>query len=168
MLLAYTRFSSRHLVAAALFFVLMFLARTGYAQETTDTAITFFVKYRAPLEYKPFPITGRVIGTKLESIKEAAVVNICTGETTKADDNGVFHFRAAKGDTLAFAGVNYSPTVVGVRSPKDKFNVILIKRKALSLPRIHSKPDFEKAQKEDEGLYKILDKDAKEEGKWNY
>jgi hypothetical protein len=168
MLPAYTRLQLRQLLTLAVFFVLAFLAKTGDAQETTDTAIRFFVKYNTPLEYKPFPITGRVIGTNLESIKGAEVINICTGETTKADDNGIFHFQAGKGDTLAFAGSKYSATIIGVKSPKEKFNIILIKRKANTLPPGHSGSDYEKAKKEDEGLYKILDKDAKEEGKWNY
>jgi hypothetical protein len=163
-----SRLQSKPLLALLLFFGLAFFAKTGSAQQTTDTAITHFVKYSTPPEYKPFPVSGRVIGTKLENIKQAEVVNVCSGEITKADDNGIFHFQAAKGDTLAFAGGRYSPTVIGVRSPKDKFNIILIKRKAGNLPPGHSNSDFEKAKKEDEELYKILDKDAKEEGKWNY
>lgn len=133
-----------------------------------DTAITYIVKYRTPPEYKPFAITGRVIGTNLESIKAAQVINICSGQTTNADDNGIFHFQAAKGDTLAFIGSRYPPMTTGVKSPKDKFNIILMKRKADLLPPGHSRSDYEKAKKDDENLYKILDKDAKEEGKWNY
>jgi len=168
MLRSYSGFQSKQLLFLVLFFVFTFLAKIACCQETPDTAITFFVKYRTPVIYKPFPVSGRVIGTNLESIKSAEIVNICTGETTKADDNGIYHFQAAKGDTLAFLGGRYSPTVVGVRSPKDKFNVILIKRKAWNLPSGHSNSDYEKAKKEDEELYKILDKDAKEEGKWNY
>ena len=151
-----------------LLFIVGFLSKTAQAQDITDTPIRHFILYNRPAEYKPFPITGRVIGTNLESIKGAEVINICTGETTKADDNGIFHFQAGKGDTLAFAGSKYSATIIGVKSPKEKFNIILIKRKANTLPPGHSGSDYEKAKKEDEGLYKILDKDAKEEGKWNY
>jgi hypothetical protein len=152
-----------------LFIVLSFLSKSALAQEDlADTPIRHFILYNKPVEYKPFAITGRVIGTNLESIKEAEVINICTGETTKADDNGIYHFRAAKGDTLAFVGPKYSATVMGVKSPKDKFNIILIKRKTESMPRGHSRSDYEKAKKDDDDLYKILDKDAKAEGKWNY
>jgi|GEM_PF-1226972 len=166
--LFYSRFQSKQLLPLFLVFVLTFFAGAGRAQETTDTAITYIVKYRTPPDYKPFPITGRVIGTNLESIKSAQVINICTGQTTNADDNGIFHFQAAKGDTLAFIGSRYPPTITGVKSPKDKFNIILMKRKADLLPPGHSRSDYEKAKKDDENLYKILDKDAKEEGKWNY
>ena len=138
MLPTYTWLQSRKLLILLVFFVFAFLAKTAYAQETPDTAITFFIKYRTPVVYKPFPVSGRVIGTNLESIKSAEVINICTGETTKADDNGIYHFQAAKGDTLAFLGGRYSPTVIGVKSPKDKFNIILLKRKAWNLPSGHS------------------------------
>jgi hypothetical protein len=153
-----------------LFLILIFglLSEFSCAQATTDTVIEHFVVYNDHVVYKPFAITGRVIGANLESIKGAEVVNICSGKTTRADDNGIFHFEAAKGDSLAFAGSKYSATVVGVRSAKDKFNIILIKRKTGGLPHEHSRSDYDKAKKDDDELYKILDKDAKEEGKWNY
>ncbi len=155
-----------------LFFILLFLlgilVKTTSAQEIIDTPIRYILKYHTAEDYKPFPVMGRVIGTNLESIKNGEVINICSGQTTKADDNGIFHFQAGKGDTLAFISSKYSPTIIGVKSPKDKFNIILIKRKTAALPPGHTRSDYEKAKKEDEDLYKILDKDAKEEGKWNY
>jgi hypothetical protein len=62
----------------------------------------------------------------------------------------------------------YSAKFVGVKSQKDQFNIILIKRQTDALPSGASGADFEKAEKEDNKLLKILDKDAKAEGKWNY
>ncbi len=104
----------------------------------------------------------------LETLKAAVVVNLCTAEIAKADDNGIYHISAGKGDTLAFGYGRYSATLLGIKSPKDKFNVVLMKRKVDALPSDHSASDYEKAKKEDDELYKILDKDAKLEGKWNY
>ena len=155
----------------ALFFLAFALLLMGYtssyAQEQPDTAIEHFVVYRTVV-YKPFPVSGRVIGVNLESIKGGQVINICSADTGRTDDNGFFHLSAAAGDTLAFVSPKYSPTLVGVRSQKDKFNVILIKRKTASLPPGYAEPDYNKAAKEDNKLLKILDKDAKAEGRWNY
>jgi hypothetical protein len=148
--------------------ILSLLSKNTLAQAVTDTPITNFISYNKPVIYKPFPITGRIVGMNLEILKAALVVNLCTAETTRANDNGIYHISAGKGDTLAFAYGRYSATLLGIKSPKDKFNVVLMKRKAGNLPPGHSGSDYEKAKKEDDELYKILDKDAKLEGKWNY
>jgi len=149
-------------------FVILLMGYTsGYAQQQPDTAIEHLVVYRTVV-YKPFPVSGRVIGVNLESVKGGQVINICSADTGRTDDNGFFHLSAAAGDTLAFVSPKYSATVVGVRSQKDKFNVILIKRKTASLPPGYAESDYNKAAKEDNNLLKILDKDAKAEGKWNY
>ena len=150
------------------FLILIFLSKSSQAQEVTDTPIRNFILYNRPVVYKPFPVTGRVVGMNLEILKAAEVINLCTAETTKADDNGIYHISAGKGDTLAFAYGRYSATLLGIKAPKDKINIVLMKRKADNLPPGHSESDYEKAKKEDDELYKILDKDAKLEGKWNY
>jgi len=150
------------------FVVLMMGSKVTQAQAVTDTPITNNILYYKPVDYKPFPVTGRIIGMNLEILKAALVVNLCTAETTKADDNGIYHINAGKGDTLAFAFGRYSATLLGIKSPKDRFNIILMKRKANNLPAGHSGSDYDKAKKDDDELYKILDKDAKLEGKWNY
>jgi hypothetical protein len=161
-------FFSKRFSAMFLLIALSFVSGTVLAQAVADTPIMHFVEYNKRVENFPFAITGRVIGANLESIKQAEVINICTGETTKADDNGIYHFQAAKGDTLAFVSPKYSATILGIKVSKDKFNIILIKRKADNLPTGYSERDYEKAQREDEAFYKILDKDAKEEGRWKY
>ena len=149
-------------------FIMLLIGYThSYAQEKPDTAIEHLVVYRTVV-YKPFPVSGRVIGVNLESVKGGQVINICSADTGRTDDNGFFHLSAAAGDTLAFVSPKYSATVVGVRSQKDKFNVILIKRKTASLPPGYAESDYNKAAREDNNLLKILDKDAKAEGKWNY
>jgi hypothetical protein len=71
------------------------------AQEAGDTAIEHVVIYRQQ-QYKPFTITGRVIGVNLENIKGGQVTNLCEANATKTDDNGIFHLEAAAGDTIAF------------------------------------------------------------------
>ena len=121
-----------------LFIAFCCLSKAVFAQEVIDTPITNFIKYNKPIEYKPFPITGRIVGMNLEILKAAVVVNLCTAEITKADDNGIYHISAGKGDTLAFGYGRYSPTLLGIKSPKDKFNVVLMKRKADNLPSGHS------------------------------
>ena len=149
------------------FIMLLISYTSSYAQEHPDTAIEHFVVYRTVV-YKPFPVSGRVIGVNLESVKGGQVINICSADTGRTDDNGFFHLSAAAGDTLAFVSPKYSATVVGVRSQKDKFNIILIKRQTAALHAGYSGSDYNKAAKEDNNLLKILDKDAKAEGKWNY
>jgi hypothetical protein len=167
MLANFNRFQGKKMFVL-LFFLPVFYTSGLFAQSATDTAIEHFVVYNQTAAYKPFSIKGRVIGARLESIKGAEVINLCTGDTAKADDEGIYHINAGKGDTLAFVYGRYSTAILGVRSAKEKFNIILIKRKTESLLPGYSRSDFEKARKDDDELYRILGKDAKEEGKWNY
>jgi hypothetical protein len=164
-----TTFAFKKLPFVFLFFMLNFLSKPVSAQATPDTAIEYFVVYRSPADYKPFPVTGRVIGIdNLEIVKGATVINICTGETTRTDDNGIYKASGAKDDTLAFVIPKYSASLVCVKSPKEKINVILFKRKVDSLRPGYSQHDYNKALRDDEELLKILEKDAKQEGKWKY
>ncbi|MGH7237242.1 MAG: hypothetical protein ACREGF_01770 [Candidatus Saccharimonadales bacterium] len=152
-----------------LFFALNFLSQSSSAQTAPDTAIEYFVVYRSTADYKPFPVTGRVIGiNNLEIVKGATVINICTGETTRTNNNGIYHTSGAKDDTLAFVLPKYSASLRCIKSPKEKINVILFNKKVDGLHPGYSRPDYNRAVKDDKELLKILEKDAKLEGKWKY
>jgi hypothetical protein len=136
-------------------------------QDRPDTAIENFVVYRTDV-YKPFPVSGRVIGANLEIIKSGQVINICSGEATRTDENGMFHANGALKDTLVFVSPKYSARFICIKSAKERYNVILIKSNQNQLPADATESDHNKAARQDENLLKILDKDAKLEGKWNY
>jgi hypothetical protein len=149
---------------------MVFFAKTAFCQETTDTPITHFVPQPGPNKIiKPENIaslTGRVIGVNLENVAGVAITNSRTAEKTTTDSQGIFKAKVAKDDTLTFEVGKYSRTQVIVRSLKDKLNIVMIKKKTDGL-----KPDeegYNKARKDDEELLRILEKDAKLEGKWNY
>ena len=150
------------------FILLIFLSETALCQEVIDTPIVNFIFYKTPKVYKPFVVVGRVLVVDLGDARGAIVINACTAETAIADTHGFYQINAIKGDTLAFQLSKYSIAMQGVRSPNDKINVILFKRKSDNLPPDHSKSDYNKAKKEDDELYRILDKDAKQDGKWKY
>ena len=150
------------------FILLIFLSETAICQDVIDTPIVNFIVYKTPKVYKPFVVNGRVLVVNLDDARGAIVVNACTAEKTIADSHGFYQIMAIKGDTLAFQLSKYSVAMQGVRSPNDNINIILFKRKSDSLPPGHSKSDYNKAKKEDDELYRILDKDAKQDGKWKY
>lgn len=154
--------------APAFLFFLTFFIKPILAQERVDTPLQYIVTYPAHIESKPFPVTGRLVGMNLEILKGALATDICTGESVKTDDNGFFHLNAAKGDTLGFCYGRYSVTMVPVKTSKEHYNVVLMKRKTDGLPQPYTHSEYDKAKKEDEDMYKILDKDAKLEGRWNY
>jgi len=150
--------------------LLAFLSKTVSAQERVDTPIEHDVGIRDP---KPKVInsvllTGRVIGVNLENVQGVSVTNIRTSEKVNTDSRGVYHVNAAKGDTLAFYIAKYSKDIIIVKSVKDNLDLILFKRKVDDLPANHSQSDYNKAKKEDNELYRILEKDAKLEEKWKY
>jgi len=160
-------------IAVLSIFVLLFFARLAVAQEIIDTPIEHILVYpsdkSAPVRiYKTFPLTGRVIGMNLENASGASVTNKRTAESVSTDGNGLYKITAAKGDTLFFAIAKYSKEMRPVKNSKENLNVILMKRKANNLPAKHSQSDYDKAKAEDDELYRILEKDAKLEGKWNY
>jgi hypothetical protein len=149
------------------FILLVFLSKNALGQEVIDTPITNF--YKPPRVYVNFPVKGRVIGiVNLEELEGVAIANKRTSEKTTTNSHGFYQLNAAKGDTLLFNFSRYSKDVRVIKSPKENLNVILINKKVNSLPANSSKSDLKKAEREDEDLYRILEKDAEREGKWNY
>jgi hypothetical protein len=146
-------------------FILLFLSGSAMAQEIIDTPI---VHDLTPKVYKTFFVSGRVVGMNLETVQGVNIVNKRTGETASTDGSGIYKISAAKTDTLFFKTGKYSMEMRQIKTPGDKMNVIMIKRKTDELPAGHSQSDFNKAQREDNELYRILEKDAKLEGKWVY
>jgi len=156
-------------------FILLLLSKPTLAQEAVDTPIERDIGIHAPKIYKPkvnkvyppFILTGRVLGVNLENVQGVSIINICTGEKTSTDKNGIFHINAAKFDALGFEVPKYSRDIRDIKS-NENLNVIMIKRKADGLPPGHSGSDYDKAKKEDDELYRVLEKDAKLEDKWKY
>jgi len=146
-------------------FILLFLSGPALAQEIIDTPI---VHDLTPKVYKSFLVNGRVIGMNLEILQGVNIINKRTNETTGTDASGIYKISAAKGDTLFFKSGKYSMEMRRVKTPAEKLNVILIKRKTDDLPAGRSQSDFNKAQRDDNDTYRILEKDAKLEGKWVY
>jgi hypothetical protein len=146
------------------FLLLIFLSKISSAQ-IIDTPI---VHDLTPRIYKMFLIQGRVIGVNLEDVNGAAITNKRTAEKIMTNSHGIYELNAAKGDTLIFEIAKYSKDSRIIKNPKERLNVILIKRKTDELPANHSSSDYNKAGRADEELLRILEKDAKLEGKWNY
>ncbi|BAU55814.1 hypothetical protein [Mucilaginibacter gotjawali] len=156
-----------------IFALLALLSKAAFCQEIIDTPIEHYIVYKDPKVIKvkinpPFAITGRVIGMNLENVQGVMVTNICTAETAKTDNNGIYHIHAAKGDTLAFVIPKYSNELRGIKPSRENLNIILIKRKADSFVNKSPGRDYSKALSDDNELYRILEKDAKLEGKWIY
>jgi len=156
-----------------IFVLLVLLSKAAFCQEIIDTPIEHYIVYKDPKVIKvkinpPFAITGRVIGMNLENVQDAMVTNICTAETAKTDNNGIYHIHAAKRDTLAFVIPKYSTELRGIKPSKENLNIILIKRKADTFVNKSPGRDYSKALSDDNELYRILEKDAKLEGKWIY
>ncbi len=151
-------------------FITVFFAATAFAQEThtTDTPITNFVFYETQKPVPTFSISGRVLGMNLENVQGVTVLDICTAQKAVTDSRGLYTISVLKGDTLAFMIPKYSVFVRGFKSPKDNGNMIMIKLETDKLPLGHSKSDYDKAAAADSKMLKILEKDAKVEGKWNY
>jgi hypothetical protein len=148
-----------------LFILSMFFSKITFAQ-IIDTPIEHYVF--DPKVIPAFPVTGRVIGVNLEDVTGADIVNMCLAEKSKTDSHGTFHINAAIGDTLLILTRKYSTGLQRVKSSKENLNVILIRRKVDLLPPGYSRSDYNKARREDEELIRILEKDAKLEGKWKY
>lgn len=146
-------------------FILLFISGSALAQEIIDTPIEHDVSIKV---YNSFLVNGRVIGMNLETLQGVNVTNKRTNETAGTDASGIYKISAAKGDTLFFKSGKYSMEMCQVKTPGEKMNVILIKRKTDDLAAGHSQSDFKKAQRDDNEIYRILEKDAKLEGKWVY
>ena len=149
-------------------FVLLALELKTAAAQGVDTPIENLIVYKTPRVYKPFQLTGRVIGINLENVQSATVINICTAEKTMTDSFGIYHINAAKGDTLEFQFQKYSNELRRVGTQSGNMNIILIKRKTDNFNPGGQQTDYSKAKKDDDELYRILEKDAKLEGKWKY
>jgi hypothetical protein len=152
-------------IALLSFFIFSFLSRSALAQEIIDTPI---VHDLTPIVYKTYPVKGRVIGMNLEFVQGVTVTNKRTSENVSTDVNGIFRITAATGDTLVFNISKYSNDTLRVRSQKENLNLVMIKRKTDSLPPGYSTGEYNKAKREDNELYRILNKDAKTEEKWKY
>jgi len=158
-----------------LFSIVLFLSNAVLAQDVPDTPIEHDIGIHDPKVFKPkvhkvyppFMLTGRILGINLESVQGVIIINSCTAEKTITDKNGIYHINAARGDTLDFEVPKYSRDIRGIRS-SENLNIVMIKRKADNLPPGHSKPEYDKAKKDDEELYRVLEKDAKLEDKWKY
>ncbi|MFI5137342.1 MAG: hypothetical protein ACHQIM_05905 [Sphingobacteriales bacterium] len=149
--------------------LLLFLSKAAMAQEIIDTPIEYFVV--APKAIKPKTyvlVTGRILGVNLEDVKGAIITNLCTAEKASSDSHGVYHIRAAKGDSIGFEFPKYSKNIAAVKAPDDPLNIVMIKKTADNLPAVHSPSDLRKAKNADDELYRILQKDAKLEDKWKY
>ena len=147
-----------------------------FCQERVDTPITNFVP-QPPPDQKPgkpkiikppviVNLSGRVIGVNLENVSSATVTNGRSDEKTVTNSQGIFQITVEKGDTLIVELGKYSKSVFVVRSLKENINIVMIKRKTDGLTP--GAPGYGKANREDEELLRILEKDAKLEGKWNY
>jgi hypothetical protein len=146
----------------------VFFAGAAAAQAVADTPIEHYVVYEQPKIEKMYTITGRIIGVNLETVQGGTVTNMCTGERTKTDNQGIYRISASKNDSLAFEFPKYSSGLRSIKSPNENLNIIMIKRKADNLPPGYSQSDYKKAVKDDNELYRVLEKDAKLEGRWKY
>jgi len=156
-----------------LFFLLsftgsVFLSKTVWCQQIIDTPIEHDIGIKEPKVIKSFVINGRVIGVNLENVQGVSVTNIRTGDKVNTDSRGLFQVNIIKGDTLTFSVSKYSKETRIIKYPNENLNVIMIKRKVDELPSNYSQSDYNKASREDDELYHILEKDAKLEDKWKY
>jgi len=162
----------KKIILPLLIIVLFFNSKTTVAQDIIDTPITHYVfdkKVKVNVKINPvFLVSGRVLGMNLEDIIGATVTNKRTAEKAITADHGTYQIDAAKGDTLVFSIAKYSLELRPVRSATDRLNMIMVKRKADSLPAGYSKSNYNRARREDEELIRILEKDARLEGKWKY
>ena len=166
-------FDSKTRLLFVVFVLLCSFCKQSFCQERVDTPITNFVP-QPPPDKKPRPIvplytvnlSGRVIGVNLEVVSGAAVTNYRSDEKTLTNSNGIFQITVAKGDTLTIEVGKYSKGLFVVRSLKENINIVMIKRKTDGLTPGAS--GYGKANRDDEELLRILEKDAKLEGKWNY
>ena len=96
------------------------------------------------------------------------IINSRTAEKVTTDSRGIFQVTVVKGDVLTFSISKYSKEVRIIKNVTENLNVIMIKRKVDELPADHSDSDYNKAKQTDDEFYRILEKDAKIEGKWKY
>lgn len=151
-----------------LLFLSAFLSIKIASAQVIDTPIRYFQHMDKVVVKDTFIVKGRVIGFNLEDINAGSVINICSGEVTLTNKRGLFQIKATKNDTLVFEFTRHSREYRELKKPKENLNVILIRRKTEELPAGYSSSDYNKARKADQEFYRILEKDAKVEGKWIY
>ena len=145
-------------------FPIMLIALIFFSKSASAQVVEIYV----PPTLDTALIKGRIIGANLQNIKGATITNKRTNKKDTTNIVGFYTARAAVGDTLFFDYPGLSREVRKVKKLTSKMNVILIRRKIDSLPAHTLKRDSSNAEKADEELYRILEKDAKLEGKWNY
>lgn len=143
----------------------MVIYSTNAFPQIIDTPI---VHDLTQINYVMFNVSGRVINMNLKDISEATITNKRTNEKAKTDMMGIFHIGATVRDTLFFEYPKLSTEMRSIKHPKDQINVVMIARKIDHLPLNYSKEEHERAIREDEKFYRILEKDAKLEGRWKY
>ncbi|HEY2581666.1 MAG TPA: hypothetical protein VGI43_07665 [Mucilaginibacter sp.] len=153
---------STTLFLPALFTFIFFSSQTSFAQ-IIDTPIEHYVFKK---DFYLVLLKGRVIGMSLENLNGVTVSNIRTAEKATTNSLGFFQLTVAKGDTITFELPGHSKELRIIKHTEENLNVILIKRKADTLSP--DSEEYKKATKADKELYRILEKDAKLEGKWNY
>ena len=156
----------KKILASLTFILLAFLSKTAYCQQAADASNTNNLALQST--YVIVPIRGRVIGINLDILQGVVITDKRTGDKTNSDNNGIYRLNVAKGDTVTFDLAPRSQETRVIKRTQDALNVILIKRAANQLPANSSPTDIKKAKKADDELYRILEKDAKLEGKWNY
>jgi hypothetical protein len=151
------------------FVLFVLLSKTASAQ-VVDTPIEHDIGIHDPKPkvFNSVLLTGRVIGVNLENVPGVSVKNIRTSEKVSTDSRGIYQVNAIKSDTLVFYIAKYSKDTMIVKSLKDNLNLIMFKRKVDELPADYSSSDFNKAKREDNELYRVLEKDARLEEKWKY
>ena len=148
-------------------FVYVFSFKIARCQ-VIDTPIAYFVVQPKVVVIDSFKVSGRVIGFNLEDLSGAIVTDMCSGQRVSTDSRGMYQLTVAKNDTVFFQYPHHSDEQRAIKRPQDKLNIILVKRQTDGLPANHSRSDYDKARRADEDFYRILEKDAKLEGKWNY
>lgn len=148
------------------FTLLILLSKPAFCQQVADAPNAN--NLMLPDLYKTVLIRGRVIGINLEVLQDVIITNKRTGDKTNSDNNGIYQLNVIEGDTITFELVPRSQETRVIKHKQGALNVILIKRTADQLPVASSPADLKKAKKADDELYRILEKDAKLEGKWNY
>ncbi|HEY4325219.1 MAG TPA: hypothetical protein VGN20_14575 [Mucilaginibacter sp.] len=157
--------SIRTLFLSVFFIFTFFSSKTTFAQ-IIDTPIEHYVFAKDPKPFIIKVVKGRVIGMSLENLNGVTVSNTRTAEKVITNNLGFYQLNVAKYDTITFESPGHSKELRVIKRTNENLNVILIKRKTDTLSP--GSEEYKKAGKADNELYRILEKDAKLEGKWNY
>ena len=125
-----------------------------------------FLFHSASAQTTPTLIKGRIIGQAMEELEGATIFNIHSLDSAKTNSRGFFTIKAMRDDTLIFTYPKYSKDWRIVKRITDHINIIMINRKAIGVP--DTTAQYKRAARDDDKLYKILDKGAERNGVWNY